>query len=140
MGPAILVESELPMKKRILIIDDNPDLLASVRKRLCFHGFRCSTLSAPEKSLERALRWKPHLILLDLGLPRISGLGLLREIKKNPRLHDIPIVILSGVSDEEVVREGMGLGASGYLNKTCGARELVSTVSQYAFEGVSCSG
>lgn len=122
------------MKKRILIIDDDPDLLAVVKERLQIHDFLCSTLFLPEKVLERALRWKPHLILLDLGMPKISGLGLLREIKNNPKLNRIPVIILSGISDEEVVREGMALGANGYLNKTCGARELVSAVSQYSFE------
>ncbi len=124
------------MKKRILIIDDEPDFSDSIKERLHIHDFSCSTLSSPEKVLERALHWRPNLILLDLGLPNISGLGLLRELKRDPRLHNIPVVILSGISDEEIVREGMELGATGYLNKTCGARDLVSTVSQYASEGV----
>lgn len=114
------------------MIDDDPDLLATVKERLHSHNFLCSTLSSPEEVLERALHWRPHLILLDLGLPKMSGFGLLREIKNNPKLHNIPVVILSGFSDEEVVREGLELGAAGYLNKTCGAREIISTVSEYS--------
>ena len=127
------------MRKRVLIIDDDPDVLAAVKERLHVHNFQCSTLASPEKVLKRALHWRPDLILLDLGLPKMSGFGLLREIKKNSTLHDIPVVILSGISDEEVVREGMELGAAGYLNKTCGARQILSTVSQSMFERVKRS-
>src|SRR3990167_522172 len=121
------------VKKRILIVDDDPDLLATVKERLNVHDFICSTLSAPEKVLERAIKWRPDLILLDLGLPAISGFSILRELKYHPKLARIPVVIFSGNSDAEVVREGLELGATGYLNKTCGARELVTTISQYAF-------
>ncbi len=123
------------MKKRILIVDDEPDFLDSIKERLHVHDFHCSTLSAPERVVERALYWKPNLILLDLGLPKISGLGLLRELKKNPRLRNIPVVILSGISDEEVVREGMALGAAGYLSKTCSASTIVSAVKNYSNGG-----
>lgn len=122
------------MKKRILLIDDDKDLLTVMKERLKVHDFLCLMLSEPDKVVQRALHWKPHLILLDLGLPKISGFGLLRELRCHPELSRIPVVILSGISDAEVVREGLELGATGYLNKTCGARELVSTVSQYAFE------
>lgn len=120
------------MKKRILIVDDDLDLLEAIKESLKVHHFQCMTLSSPEGGVEKARHWSPHLILLDLGLPKMSGFGLLREIKKNPTLHDIPIVILSGISDEEIVREGLNLGAVGYLKKTCGTRELVSALRAYA--------
>ncbi len=122
------------MKKLILVIDDDPDLLESIHERLNIHDFRCMRASSAETGLQRAIRWHPNLILLDLNMPKISGLGLLREFKKNPRLCHIPIVILSGISDEEIVREGIELGAVGYLHKNCGARALVSTLRAYTTE------
>lgn len=126
------------MKKRVLVIDDDQDLLEAIHERLNAHHFHCMMVSSPETGFQRAMRWHPNLILLDLNMPKISGLGLLRELKKNPRLSHIPVVILSGISDEEVVREGLELGAVGYLNKTCGARVLVSTLKSYMTEtGVS---
>src|SRR3989338_4369466 len=111
------------MKKRILVIDDDWDLLAAIKENLQSHHFSCSTISSPDVGFEEALRWRPHLILLDLVLPKMSGLGFLREIKNNPALRHIPVIILSGMSDEEVAQEGMDLGAVAYLSKTCSARE-----------------
>lgn len=122
------------MKKRILIIDDDSDLADTIKETLNARHFSCLTVESPDVGLERALDWRPHLILLDLVLPKMSGLGFLREIKDNPRLRHIPVVILSGVFDAEVVREGMELGAAAYLTKTCGARDLVSTLEEYLLE------
>lgn len=125
------------MKKRILVIDDDRDLLKTVKERLMLHNFSCLTLSSPETVIEKSLKWKPDLILMDLGLPGMSGFGLLREVKNRPRLAHIPVVILSGMSDEEVIREGMRLGAVSFLSKTCGARSLVSTLKEYTERGVT---
>lgn len=122
------------MEKKILMIDDNPDLLAAVKEMLQLYNFSCLTIDSPDLGIQVALRWRPDLILLDLGLPKMSGFGVLRELKNNPELHTIPVVILSGISDEEVVREGMDLGATAYLFKRCDARELVSTLRGYIEE------
>ena len=74
----------------------------------------------------------PDIILLDLILPQMSGYGFLRELKHHLELAEIPVVVLSAVGDEEVVRECVDLGAVGYLRKTCEADELVSMVSEYS--------
>ena len=124
------------MKKRILVIDDDWDLLAAIKENLQSHHFSCSTISSPDVGFEEALRWRPHLILLDLVLPKMSGLGFLREIKNNPALRHIPVIILSGISDEEVVREGIDLGATAYLSKTCGTKEFATTLEEYLDEGI----
>ena len=120
------------MKKRILIIDDESDLLDAMKEKLHLHAFLCTTATSAKAGLKKAAKVKPDLVLLDLGLPDMSGFGFLREFKNNPALANIPVIILSGLSDEEVVKEGMDLGATGYLNKTCGARVLISTIRDYS--------
>lgn len=120
------------MKKRILIIDDDEDLLAALKERLHIHGFRCVTATCAMKGFKKARSTKPDLILLDLGLGDMSGYGFLRKLKTEQTISQIPVVILSGQNDEEVVREGIELGAVGYLNKKCGARALVATVQDYS--------
>lgn len=118
--------------KTILIIDDEPEILQQVRKRLESHHYRCSTAADPVAGIAVARSEMPNLILLDLMLPGMSGLGVLRELKKDPRLKKIPIVILSAVGDEEIAREAMDLGAAGYLNKSCSPQELLAAVREYA--------
>ena len=120
------------MKKQILIIDDDSDLLEAIKERLSVHDFWCVTAASAEIGLQKASRLKPDMVLLDLNMPNMSGFGCLREFKHNPNLSKIPVVILSGLSDEEIVREGMNLGAAGYLNKTCGTRVMVETIKHYS--------
>lgn len=124
-------------KKRILIIDDEVDVLETLAQTLKSHQYQCLTLDSPENVLKLAIEWKPHLILLDLNLPKISGMGLLREIKDNPKLAHIPIIILSGLSDHDVINMGLELGAKAYLDKCCGKRELLSAVKNYADDSLS---
>jgi two-component system, OmpR family, alkaline phosphatase synthesis response regulator PhoP len=116
--------------KKILIIDDEIDILNFLKMRLK-DMFQCvATLSSVE-GLELAKKEKPDLILLDLMLPRISGFGTLRELKKNPETAHIPVVILTALGDEEIANEAMDIGASGFLTKTCSSDELMAMIQEY---------
>ena len=117
--------------KRILLVDDEPDILSVYQERLTLHHFNCDTASSAKTALRKIPNFKPDLILLDICLAEISGLKLLQEIKTKPAHVRIPIVLLSGISDEGTVRKGLALGAVGYLNKTCSVRELLATVKHY---------
>ncbi|MBI2982482.1 MAG: response regulator [Deltaproteobacteria bacterium] len=118
-------------KREVLLIDDSEETLQMVRQILENHAFTCTTAITAVEGLAKARKSRPDLILLDLMLPQMSGLGFVRELKADPLLSKIPVIILSGIGDEEVAREVLDLGASGYLRKTCGIRELVSTVANY---------
>jgi two-component system phosphate regulon response regulator PhoB len=119
-------------KKKILVIDDEPEILEQVKKRLEANRFDCLTALDPVTGLARARSDNPDLILLDLMLPGMSGLGVLRELKKDAGLARIPVVILTALGDEEICREAMDLGAAGYLRKTCTPTELLNMVQEYA--------
>lgn len=119
-------------KKRILIVDDDPDIVSLIVERLKENNFDCYTASLPAEGLEKAIEFKPDLVLLDLMLPKMSGFGFIREFKLRNDLAHIPVVILTVLSDEDIAQEAMNLGAAGYLTKACTAKELLSVVKEYS--------
>lgn len=119
-------------KKKILIIDDEPEILKQVKKRLEANHFECVTAENPVIGLKKTVKTRPDLILLDLMLPKMSGFGFLRIVKGNPNIAAIPVVVLTALGDEEIAREAMDLGAVGYLTKACAPEELVVMVREYA--------
>lgn len=118
-------------KKKVLLIDDNEETLQLVKEILEDHSFVCLTANTAPEGLKVAKKTRPDLILLDLMLPQMSGFGFVRQLRGDAELSAIPIVVLSAVGDEEVAREVLDIGANSYLRKTCGARELVSTITNY---------
>lgn len=123
--------SKLP-KKKILIIDDDPDIMHLIVERLQESNFECYTATLPSEGMEKALEFKPDLVLLDLMLPKMSGFGFMREFKLRNDLAHIPVVILTVLADEDIAQEAMNLGAAGYLTKACTAKELLSVVKEYS--------
>ncbi len=119
-------------KKKILIIDDETQLADALKIRIEGNNFNCLTASSPEDGLQMASDFLPDLILLDLNMPNMSGYGVLRELKKNPELAQIPVLILSSLTNEEIVRGAIDFGAKGFLKKTCSSEELMSMVNEYS--------
>lgn len=118
-------------ERTILIIEDDPDMLALIKRRLEASAFRCLAAENPVDGLQKAVREKPDLILLDLMLPKMSGFGFLRIAKGNPSIAGIPIVVLTALNDAEIAREAMDLGAAAYLSKTSASKDLIATVRAY---------
>lgn len=123
--------SKLP-KKKILIIDDDPDIMHLIVERLQESNFECYTATLPSEGMEKALEFKPDLVLLDLMLPKKSGCGFRGEFKLRNALAHIPVVILTVLADEDIAQEAMNWGAPGYLTKACTAKELLSVVKEYS--------
>jgi len=119
------------VKKCILIIDDEADLLEAVTELLEVNRFRCQTATTAKEGLKKAGGIRPHLILLDLNMPAMSGFGCIRELKRDPELQGIPVVVLTAINDEDVAKEAIDLGADAFLAKTCSPRELISVVSEH---------
>ena len=118
-------------KKRVLVIDDNVDTLELLKTTLQGKAFECETAVSAMEGLEKAITFKPNLILLDLMLPKMSGFGFLRELKNHSDVGQVPIVVLTALGDEEIASEVMELGAVGYLRKACGTQELLTMVEEY---------
>ena len=122
----------MPPSKKILVIDDEPDILRLMIELLEAAGYECFQAIEPVDGLKKALEHRPDLIVLDLMLPKMSGFGFLRLIRINPIIGHIPVLVLSGLYDKDVVNEALDLGAKAYLTKGCEPEELIATIRDYA--------
>ncbi|HTU17007.1 MAG TPA: PAS domain S-box protein [Gemmataceae bacterium] len=117
-------------RPRVLVADDNADMRKYVT-RLLAEAYRTETAADGEAALAAARRQRPDLILADVMMPRLDGFGLLREIRADPELSGLPVILLSARAGEESRVEGMEAGADDYLVKPFGARELLARVSAH---------
>ena len=108
----------MPEKKtRLLVVEDEEILLTALSEELLGEGFDVIKAHDGVEGVEKAASEKPDLILLDLVMPRLDGLGALKQMKDNPLTKDIPVVILTNLSDYDKVSEALALGARDYLVK-----------------------
>ncbi len=110
---------------RILVVDDDPSILRAVRTILPRHGFQVETAETGRQALERHLYGHPDLILLDLGLPDLDGLEIIRKVRSRS---STPIVVLSVRGAERQKVAAIDLGADDYLTKPFGMDELVARI------------
>jgi PAS domain S-box-containing protein len=114
---------------RILLADDNADLRDYVRGLLEGRGYAVETAVDGQAALDSVRRRRPDLLLTDVMMPRLDGLGLLAAVRGDPALADLPVVMLSARAGEEAQVEGLDAGADDYLAKPFSARELLARVS-----------
>lgn len=105
------------MGYRILLIDDEDDILEFVKYNLERDGYEVFTAPNGAVGLEKALATKPHLILLDMMMPVMDGLETCRAIRSRPELKDVMVVFLSAVGNEETQLQGYESGADDYIGK-----------------------
>ena len=121
-----MVESEPAIQ--VLVVDDEPDIVALVSYQLVKEGFQISTAADGEEALETAKRELPALIVLDLMLPGMSGFDVLEALRRHPPTRDIAVLMLTARSDEANRIRGLSLGADDYLTKPFSPAELVLRV------------
>jgi two-component sensor histidine kinase/CheY-like chemotaxis protein len=114
-------------RPRILVADDNADMRQYMRRLL---GSRFAVEAVPdgEAALEAARAQPPALVLADVMMPRLDGFGLVKAMRADQRLREVPIILLSARAGEEAKVEGLDTGADDYLVKPFSARELVARV------------
>jgi len=105
------------MAKNILIVEDDKILRELISQKLVKENYKISVAVDGEEGLKKTKEEKPDIVLLDLILPGIDGFGVLEEIKKDPEINKIPVVILSNLGQKEEIEKGMNLGAADYLIK-----------------------
>lgn len=105
-------------KKRLLIVEDDQDLRELYVEVLRDEGFEVADAADGQVGLEKAKAGNYDLLLLDIMLPKIDGLQILKAVKKNPDLSKIPVVMLTNLGRESIIKEGFTLGADGYIIKS----------------------
>jgi two-component system, OmpR family, alkaline phosphatase synthesis response regulator PhoP len=110
---------------RILIVDDEPEILRLVRDYVGSTGFDVTTATSGDEAVMRARTEPPDLVVLDLGLPGLDGLDVARALRRDG---DIPIIMLTARADEADKVVGLELGADDYVTKPFSPRELVARI------------
>jgi DNA-binding response OmpR family regulator len=105
-------------KQKILLVEDDPFIRKLYRNKLTLAGFAVDEAISGEEGLNKIKAGKPDLVLLDIVLPRKSGLDVLVEIRGNEKTKDIPVIILSVLGQIQNIRRGLALGAQDYLVKS----------------------
>jgi two-component system phosphate regulon response regulator PhoB len=116
------------MADRILVVDDEPDLLELVRFQLTQAGFEVETARDGRQGLEAIRRRRPSLVVLDWMLPDLSGPDVCRQVRSDPELRDLPILMLTAKAEEVDRVVGFELGADDYVTKPFSPRELALRV------------
>ena len=116
-------------RSTILVVDDEPEICELVSYNLAREGFRVLSERDGESGLERIFQSPPDLLVLDLLLPKKSGLEVLRALRAEPRTRTLPVLILTARGTEMDKLVGFEHGADDYLTKPFSPKELVARVS-----------
>ena len=116
------------MSERILVVDDDPDILQFVRLNLELDGFVVELAGGGREALEKAAEAPPDLMLLDVMMPEIDGLTVLRRLRSDPTTANIPVIVLTARSLAEDRVKGLDLGADDYITKPFDLEELIARV------------
>jgi two-component system, OmpR family, alkaline phosphatase synthesis response regulator PhoP len=114
--------------KRILIIEDDRDIVELVRYNLANEGFEVTALADGSAGLALLHKSAPDLVILDLMLPKMPGLEVCKEIRRDPALNRLPILMLTARGEEADRVIGLEMGADDYVTKPFSPRELAARV------------
>ena len=127
-----------PKKKattpKILVVDDEPDLLSTVQYRLKFSNCEVVTAGNGREGLDKAASEKPDLILLDTNMPEMNGHEMLKQLRANPQLCHIPVIMLTARCEPRDIAAASAYGIADYVTKPFDFAELMEKV-QHAIHG-----
>src|SRR5690606_19206386 len=119
-----------PPPNTVLIIEDEEDAAELFAEMMRVSGFRVLKTSSSTPALTLIRTERPDLVILDIMMPEISGLDILRQMRQDPALAQIPVVVVSAKSMPADIRDGLEAGASTYLTKPVGFLELKEAVER----------
>lgn len=114
--------------ERILVVDDEEDLLELVRYNLTKEGFKVTGVGSGEEALDQARALVPDLIVLDLLLPKVDGLDVCKQLKADPKTQHVPVIMLTAKTEDADIVTGLELGADDYITKPFSPRVLVARI------------
>lgn len=114
----------------ILVVDDEPDLISTIKTRLEWNKFTVDTASNGSEALDKLESFRPDLILLDGNMPVMSGFQMLEQMRQNTNLKDIPVIMLTAVCEAHNISLAGSLGVTEYVTKPFEFAELLDKISQ----------
>ena len=118
------------MAKRILIADDEPNIVVSLEFLMKQRGYDIRVVSNGAEALEAVAEFRPDLILLDVMMPRVSGYDVCQKVRENPEWQGIKIIMLSAKGRDVEVTKGIAIGADAYVTKPFSTRDLIAKVGE----------
>jgi DNA-binding response OmpR family regulator len=118
-------------KFKILVVDDEPEVVSLVHRRLEREGYLVSTALNGREGLIVAQKEKPNLILLDIIMPEVDGISMLRSLRMDKALGAIPVILLTARSDISSIDEGRKYGAEDYFIKPIEWDQLLKFIRKY---------
>lgn len=118
------------MKKRILIVDDEPNIVVPLEFLMTQNNYDVQTADTGEKALDLISTWKPDLVLLDIMLPGMDGYEVCQKIRQEKELNPVRIVFLSAMARSIDIAKGMGLAADDYITKPFANDYVVSKIKE----------
>ena len=113
---------------RVLIVDDEEELVTTIAERLQIRGMQAQTATDGETALKMIEANPPQVVVLDVMMPGIGGIEILKRM--NAQNLQIPVILLTGYGSSEQGKEGMDLGAFDYLMKPCDLNMLISKIQE----------
>ena len=118
------------MTCKILIVDDEPNIVLSLEYLMKREGYEVILARDGHEALEMLRRERPHLVLLDVMMPKKTGFEVCQELRSDEALRDTKVLMLTAKGRDTDVAKGMALGASAYMTKPFSTRELVEKVRE----------
>ncbi len=120
----------MPSQKTVMIIEDEPEAAELFGEMMRVNGFRVLKMFSSAPAIPMIIQEKPDIVILDIMMPDISGLEVLRYMRREPDLTSIPVIVISAKSMPGDIKTGLEAGASLYLTKPVGFLELKEAVEQ----------
>ncbi len=118
------------MSKRILIVDDEPNIVVSLEFLMKREGFETIVAGDGEAALAAVADRSPDLVVLDVMLPKMNGFEVCQRIRSDPRRQGLKILMLTAKGRDTEVAKGIGLGADAYVTKPFSTKDLVAQIKQ----------
>ncbi len=115
-------------KSTIMVVDDDPDLVDILRARLEQREFNVMGVYSGSQALAGLEKQKPNLIVLDIMMPQMDGLEVLRRLKAAPETSSIPIILLTALDEDEDISTGYKMGADYYIAKPFTKTQMMTAI------------
>src|SRR5215217_5932465 len=114
--------------RKILIADDEPDIVEILKYNLVREGYQVSTASNGDEAIERAKIAQPDLVVLDIMMPRKTGVEVCQVLRAQPQFKDTLIMFLTALNDDATQIKGLATGADDYISKPISTNVFLSKV------------